>query len=146
MPLHPLTNFVVQKYYQNESRFNGIYCRDNLPKIRNGAYVINLDKYSDVGTHWVALYMINNDVRNLDSFGVEHIPKRIKAFTDPFLSKTTNVFRIQEYNSIMCECFCVGFIDFMLAGKTLTEFTNLFSPINLKKNDDKILNYSMSNV
>ena len=133
MPPHPLTNFVAQKYYRNESRFNGIYSRDNLPKIKNVAYVINLDKYSDVGTHWVALYMINNDVRNFDSFGVEHIPKKIKAFTDPFLSITTNVFRIQEYNSIMWGCFCVGFIDFMLAGNTLTEFTNFFHQLTLKK-------------
>ena len=78
MPPHPLTKFVVQKYYRNESRFNGIYSRDNLPKIKNVAYEINLDKYSDVGTYWAALYMINNDVRSFDSFGVEHIPKKKK--------------------------------------------------------------------
>ena len=53
---HPLTNFEIQKYYQNEPRFNGVYSKDNLPKIRNGAYVINLDEHSDIGTHWVALY------------------------------------------------------------------------------------------
>ena len=53
MPPHPLTNFEIQKYYQNESRFNGVYSRDNLPKIKDGAYVINLDDYSDIGTHWV---------------------------------------------------------------------------------------------
>ena len=54
MPLYPLTDFEIQKY-QNEPRFNGVYYRDNLPKIKDGAYGINLDEYSDIGTHWVAL-------------------------------------------------------------------------------------------
>ena len=80
MPPHPLTNFEIQKYYQNESRFNGVYSRDNLPKIKDGAYVINLDEYSDIGTHWIALYIQNNDVTYFDSFGVEHISKEIRTF------------------------------------------------------------------
>ena len=64
---HPLTNFEIQKYYQDEPRFTGIYSRDNLPKVRDGAYVINLDEYSDIGIHWVALYVHNNDVTYFDS-------------------------------------------------------------------------------
>ena len=142
---HPLTNFEIPKCYQNEPRFNGVYSRDNLPKIKNGAYVINLDEYSDIGTHWVTLHVMNNNVTYFDSFGVEHISKEIKTFIDCSLSLTTNIFRIQAYNSIMCRYFCIGFIGFVLAGKTLTEFTNLFSPNNCKKNDI-ILNYFMSNV
>ena len=67
MPPYPLTNFEIQKYYQNEPRFNGVYSRDNLPKIKVGAYVINLDEYSDIGTHWVALYVENNTVNFFDS-------------------------------------------------------------------------------
>ena len=130
MPSHPLTNFEIRNYYQNEPRFNGVYSRDNLPKIKDGAYVINLDEYSDIGTHWVALYVHNNDVTYFDSFSVEHIPKEVKAFIDRSLSITTNIFRIQAYNLMMCRYFCIGFIDFMLAGKTLTKFTNLFSPNN----------------
>ena len=64
------------KYYENESRFNCVYSRDNLPnKIKDGAYVINLDEYSDIGTHWIALYVKNDDVIYFDSFGVEHVPK-----------------------------------------------------------------------
>ena len=133
MPPHPLTNFEIQKYYQNEPRFNGVYSRDNLPKIKDGAYVINLDEYSDIGTHWVALYVHNDDVTYFDSFGVEHIPKEIKAFIDRSLSIAANIFRIQSYDSIMCGYFCIGFIDFMLAGKTLTEITNIFSSNNFKK-------------
>ena len=129
MPPHSLTNFEIQKYYQNEPRFNGVYSRDNLPKIKDGAYVINLDDYSDIGTHWIALYVLNNDATYFDSFGVEHIPKEIKTFISNKNIKT-NIFRIQAYDSIMCGYFCIGFIDFMLAGKTLTDFTNLFSPNN----------------
>ena len=80
MSPHPLTNFEMQKYYQNEPRFNGVYSRDNLTEIKDGAYVINLDEYFDIGTHWVALYIHNNDVTYFDSFAVEHIPKEIKRF------------------------------------------------------------------
>ena len=129
MPPHRLTNFEIQKCYQNKPRFNGLYSRDNLTEIKDGAYVINLDWYSDIGTHWVAL-CVHNNVTYFYSFGVEHIPKEIKAFIDGSLSITTNIFRIQSYDSIMCRYFCIGFIDFMLAGKTLTKFTNLFSPNN----------------
>ena len=56
MAPQPLTNFEIQKYYQNKSRFHGVYSRDNLPKVKVGAYVINLDEYSDIGTHRIALY------------------------------------------------------------------------------------------
>ena len=62
MPPHPLPNFKTQKYYQNEARFNGVYSRDNLPKIKDGPYLINLDEYFDIGTYWVALQVHNNDV------------------------------------------------------------------------------------
>ena len=75
MPPHPLTSFEIQKYFQNESRFNGVYSRNNLPKIKDGAYITNLDEYSDIGTHCVALYASNNDVTYFDSFGLEHILK-----------------------------------------------------------------------
>ena len=126
---HPLTNFEIQKYYQNDPRFNGLYSWDNLPKIKNEAYIITLDEYSDIGSHWIALYVQNNDVTFFDSFGAEHIPEEIRKFIRNRSIKT-NIFRIQAYDSIMCGYFCIGFIDFMLAGKTLTEFTNLFSPNN----------------
>ena len=88
--------------------------------------------------------MNDNDVTYFDSFGVEHIPKEIKTFINNKNIKT-NIFRIQAYDSIMCGYFCIGFIDFMLKGKTLTEFTNLFSSNKFKKNDDIILKYFMNN-
>ena len=115
-------------------------------KEKNDTCIINLDECSDIGTHCVALYVNNNSVNYFDSFSVKYIPKEIKTFTGRSLSITTNIFRIQPYDSIICGYFCIGFIDFMLAGKTLTEFTNLFSPNNFKKNNDIILNYFLSNI
>ena len=91
---HPLTNFEIQQY---EPRFNAVYSRDNLPKIKDGAYVINLDEYSDIGTHWVALYVHNDDLTYFDSFGVKHIPKEIKTFINN-KNITTKIFRIQAYD------------------------------------------------
>ena len=142
----PLTNFEIQKYYQNEPRCNGVYSRDNLlDKIKDEAYVINLDEHSDIGTHWIDLYALNNKVTYFDSFGVEHIPKEIKNFIDKS-TVVTNVFRIQAFDSVMCGYFYIRFIDFMPKGKTLTYFTKLFSSNNFKKNDDIILKYFMTNV
>ena len=90
------------------------------------------------------MYVHNDDVTYFDSFGVEHIPKEIKTFINNKNIKT-NIFRIQAYDSIMCGYFCIGFIDFMLAGKTLTEFRNLFSPNHFKKKDDIILKHFLNN-
>ena len=81
MPPHPLTNFEIQKYYRNEPRFNSVFSRKNLPKrIKDEAYVINLDEYADVGTHWIALFCKKNQIVYFDSFGVEYIPEEIKEF------------------------------------------------------------------
>ena len=87
----------------------------------------------------------NNNVTYFDSFGVEHIPKESRTFIGN-KNKKTNIFRIQAYDSIVCRYFCIGFIDFMLAGKTLTKFTNPFLPNSFTKNDDIILKYFMTNV
>ena len=135
----------MHKYYENEPRFNGVYSRDNLPKIKDGIYIINIDEYSDIWTHWVGLYINSNDATYFDSFEVAHIPKEIKTFIGN-KNIITNIFRIQAYDSIMCGYFCIGFISFMLKGKTLTEYANLFSPKKFKKNDDTILNYFMGNI
>ena len=115
---HLLNNFEIQKYYENEPKFNGVYSRDNLPRLKDGAYVINLDEYFDIGAHWVSLWVNNsNKVTYFDSFGVELIPKEIKNFIKNNNIKT-NIFRIQAYDSIMCGYFCIGFINYMLKGKT----------------------------
>ena len=133
MPPHPLTNFEIKEYYKNEPRFNGVFSRDNLPKkIKDGAYVANLDEYADVGTHWIALFCSRSEITYFDSFGVEHIPEEIKEFIGNKSIKA-NIFRIQANNSVMCGYFCIGFIDFMLAGKKSTDFTSYFLFMTLIK-------------
>ena len=131
-PPHPLTNFEIQEYYQNEPRFNEVFSRDNLPNsIKNGAYVINLDEYRDIGTPWVALYVNNKTKIYFDSFGVEHIPKEIIKFIGNNKKIITNIYRIQGYDSIMCGYFCIEFINFVFDGNSLSDYTNLFSPNDL---------------
>ena len=90
------------------------------------------------------MYVKNNDITYFDSFGVEHIPKGIKEFIKNKSIKT-NIFRVQAYDSMMCGYFCIGFINFMLEGKSLTEYKNLFSSNNFIENDDIILSHFMSN-
>ena len=102
MPPHPLTNFEIQKYYQNEPRFNGVYSRNILPKkMKDEDYVINLDEYADVGTHWIALFCNRNEIVYFDSFGVEHVLEEIKEFVGN-KNIIANMFRVQANNSIMC--------------------------------------------
>ena len=138
LPFHPLTNIEISEYYKNEPRFNGVYSRSNLPnKIKKGAYVINLDKYENKGTHWVALFVKPKYTVYFDSFGIEHIPKEINKFIGNNDIKS-NIFRIQAYDSIMCGYFCIELINYFLKGKTLLDYTNLFSPNDFKKNDQVI--------
>ena len=121
-----------------------VHSTDSLPnKIKDGAYVIHLGEYSDIGTHWIALYVNNKSVTYFDSFGIEHIPKEVKKFIGN-RNTISNIYRIQNYDSIMCGYFCIGFIDYMFKRKSLTDYTNLFSPNNFKKNDDIILNYFLN--
>ena len=129
----------------NEPRFNGVYSRDNLPKItKKGAYVINLDEYENTDTHWIALFIKTNEFIYFDSFGIEHIPKENNKFirskelgpaVDSHKKIKANIFRIQAYDSIMCRYFCIEFFNYMFKGKTLLDYTNLVSPNDFKKND-----------
>ena len=92
----------MQKYYQNEPRFNGVYSRNNLPKkIKDGACVISLDEYADVGTHWIALFCERSEIIYFDTFGVKHVPEEIKEFIGNRSIKA-NIFRVQSDSSIMC--------------------------------------------
>ena len=146
LPFHPLTNIVINEYYINEPRFNGVYSRNNLPnKIKKGAYVINIDEYQNTGTHWTASFVKTNEAIYFDSFGIEHIPKEINKFINNDTTKSSaisriksNIFRIQAYGSIICGYFCIEFINYMLKGKTLLDYTNLFSPNDFKKIDQVI--------
>ena len=106
MLTHSLTNFGIQKYYQNEPKINGVYFRNNLPKIKDGAYVTNLDEYESIGTYWIALYVNDNNVTYFDSYGVQHIPKEIRKFIGN-KNILANIYTIQVYDSIMCGYYCI---------------------------------------
>ena len=148
MSPHFLTNFEIQKYYQNdaelslqdEPKFNGVYSRNNIPKRKDATYAINLDGFKSIGTNWIALYVNGNIATYFGSFGVEHIPKELKKFIGN-KNITTNIYKIQAYDWIMCGYFCTGFIYFMLKDKSLLDYTNLFSPNEKEKNDKIIIKY-----
>ena len=111
-----------------------MYSRNNLPnRIKKGAYVINLDEYENTGTHWVSLFVNAKYTVYFDSFGIEHIPKEINKFINNDIK--SNIFRIQAYDSIMYGYFWIEFINYMLKGKTLLDYTKIFSPNDFKKND-----------
>ena len=111
-----------------------------MPKtIKNGAYIINHDEYADVGTHWTALCVKNNEAVYFDSFGVEHVPKESKIYwtykhQNKHIQSTSRQFDNVWY-------FCIAFCDFMFAGRSLIDFTSLFSPYDFKKNDKIIFVY-----
>ena len=111
IPPHLLTNFEIQKYYQNKPRFNGAFSRNNLPKkIKDGAYVIKVDEYADVGTHWIAFFCNKNTVIYFDSFGVEHILEEIKEFVGNKKIKE-NIFRVLEYKQTIQLCVVTSVFD-----------------------------------
>ena len=132
MPPHPLTSFELENYYQNEPSFNGVYSRNNLPKkIKDGAYVINLGEYADVGTHWIGLFCNRSEIVYFDNFGFEHVPEEIKKFVGN-KNIIANIFRVQANNLVTYGHFCIGFIDFMLAGKKRTDFRSMFPLYDFK--------------
>ena len=122
-----------------------MFIQEIILKTKDRAYIINLDEFKLIGTHWIALYVNAANLTYFDSFGADPIPKEIKKFIGNKNVKT-NIYRIQAYDSIMCGCFCIGFIDFMLKGKSLLGYINLFSPNEYKKNDKIILKYFQNNL
>ena len=116
----------------------------SFTKTKDGTYIVNLDGYEPIGTHWIALYFNDNNwsacygANYLDSFWIEHISKGVKKIIG---KKNTMIYRIQAYDSIMCGYVCVGFIDFMLNGNSLLDYTNLFSPNKYEKNDKTIIKH-----
>ena len=96
-------------------------------------------------THWIALYVNGKKVTYFDCFGVEHILKESRKFIGN-KNIIINIYRIQAYDSVMCGYFCIGFIDFMLKGKSLLQYTRLFSPNEYKKNDKIMLKYFQQNL
>ena len=108
--------------------------RNNLPKIKDGTYVISLYDKNSKGTHWVALFANKNTAVYSDSFGIEYIPQEVlKRIKDK--SITRNIFRIQDNDSIMCGFYCAAFVEYMLAEKSLLDYTTFFSLNDYKIND-----------
>ena len=101
---HPLTNFKIQKYYQNEPKFNGVCSRNDLSKIKDGTHIINIDEYESIGTHGLALYVNVENITYFNSSRDEHIPKEIRKFIGN--KNVTNTYGVQKYNSIMRRYFC----------------------------------------
>ena len=113
--------------------FNDVFLRDYLLKIKDEAYAINLHDTQSKRTHWVSLF-IGNTVLNFDFFGNKYIPQELlNKIKDKFI--TRHIFRIQDDDSIICRFYVIAFIEYMLLGESLLDYTNLFSPNSYKKND-----------
>ena len=136
--LHPLNNKKITNFFNYEPIFNGVFARNNLPRIKDWAYLINLDDKKCKGTHWVSLFIDRNTVVYFAYFQIEHIPQEVfSKIRDK--SITRNIFRIQDNEAITCGFYCITFIEYILTGRNLLEYTNLFSPNDHKKND-KVIN------
>ena len=103
-------------------------------KLKKGAYAMNLDEYTNIGIHWIVLFFKPKYTIYFDSFVIEHISKEIKKIISNKDIKA-NIFRLQAYDSVMWLYFCIEFINYMLRSKTLLDYTNLFSPDDIKKID-----------
>ena len=116
--LHPSNNIEITNYFSCEPRSNSVFSRNNLPRIKDAAYVINLDDKNSKGTHWVSLFIDKSIAVYFDFFGIGYIPQEVlNKIKDK--SITHNIFRIQDNESMMCGFYCITFIEYMLAGKTL---------------------------
>ena len=130
----------ITHYFDYEPRFNGVFSRNNLPRMKDGKYVINLDDKNSKGTHWVSLFIDRNTALYFDSFGIKYIPQEVlNKIKDK--SIIHSIFRIQDNESIMWEFYCIAFIEYMLSGKTLLNYTNLLPLNNYKKNEKTIYKY-----
>ena len=121
---HPLPNFEIENYCQNERKFEGIYSRSSLPKKKVGSYVMILDGYKLIGTHLIALYANVDNVTYFDNAGVEYIQKKVKKL---YVTKTSQQIFI-EYKQMIQQYAGLVFINFMLKGISFLDYTNLFSP------------------
>ena len=140
MSLYPLTEFEVQKYYQHEPKFNGLYSKNKLTKIKGWSICNNIDAFKSIATHWIALYVNGNTVIYFDSFGGEHIPKEIEKFIGT-KSIITNIYRIQACN-LFDDAWILLYSIYWFYAKRLkfSKLNKLFSP-NKYENDKMILKY-----
>ena len=102
--------------------------------------MINIDEKQSKGTHWLSLFIDRNTAAHFDSFGIEYVPQEVLSKIKN-KSITRSRFKIQSDDSIICGFYCVTFIEYVIAGKTLSDYTNLFSPNDYQKNDKIIYKY-----
>ena len=130
----------ITHYFDYEPRFNGVFSRNNLPRMKDGKYVINLDDKNSKGTHWVSLFIDRNTALYFDSFGIKYIPQEVlNKIKDK--SIIHNIFRIQDNEPTMSGFYCIALIEYMLSEKTLLAYTNLLSLNDYKRNDKIIYKY-----
>ena len=121
--LHNLSNTEITKYIKYKIRFNDVFLRNIISRIKDGVCVVNLNDKNGKGRQWVSSFIDVNTAVYLDSFGIEYIPKD--------KSVTRNIFGIQSDDSIKCGFYCIAFRECKLAGKTLLGYIDLFSPDNI---------------
>ena len=139
MSSHPVTNFEIQKYYKNRPKFNGLYSWNAFSKLKDKIYVINLSECKSIGAPCITLYVNGNNIMYFERSGIEHIPKEMIKKVMGKKNILTNIYRIQAFNSIICEYFPIGFIEFMLKGKSLLDYVNSFFSNKSEKCDKIIL-------
>ena len=135
-----MSNIEITNYFNYEPIFNGVFSINNLPGIKEGAYVINFDDKKSKGANWISLFFDRNAAIYFDYFGIEYIPQEILNKIRE-KSITYNIFRIQDNESVMCGFCCIAFIECMPVGKTLLDYTILFSPNDYQNNDKVIYKY-----
>ena len=126
MLFHPLTEFETQKCYWNKPKFKSIYWKNDLTKIKDGAYLINLNACRSAWTHQIALYVNGDNVTFFDTFQVKFFPKKSKKI-HRHQKYHKNIFVIRANYSAMCGCFCIRLINFILKGQHILDYGNLFS-------------------
>ena len=119
-------------YFVNNCRFNSVFSRGSLPRIKDRVYIINLNDKQSKEIHWASLFCDRNTAVYFDSFGIEYIPQDVLIKIKD-KSITHNIFRIKCDDSIMCGFYCIAFIEYTITGKTLLDYANLFSPNDYQK-------------
>ena len=138
----PLTNFNFHDYYKGNALFGGVHSRDNVPRLKNKFYIVNLDDYEGPGTHWIAIFNVYRDeIIYFDSFGVDPPEEILKKLLDVHKKMIMNTYRIQALNSENCGFFCIYVIDNLLKGRSFISISTDFDPNDFEKNDKKIKNY-----
>ena len=131
--LHPFSNIKITEYFSCKPKFNSGFSRNNLSRLKDGAYVINLNDNKSKGTNWVSLFIDRNTVIYFNSLELNIFLK--KNFKKSKKNQLLTIYLEYKNESTICRFYYIAFIKYILAGKTLLDYTNLFSRNNYKKND-----------